>query len=250
MKSRTALSFLLPIFLVASHVALSQTKRSKPVAQSKAVTTKPVSTTVTVELSDYEKEIIKEINLARANPAKYAEHLLVYRGYYKGSEVHFPGGRVLATNEGLRAVDEAIAFLKAAKALPAYELRHGMVRGARDHLTDLKTSGKSGHRGSDGSLPADRLGRYGTLNGGVGEDIVYQSQSPRDSVIGLIIDDGVANRGHRNNIFKTTFTVIGIALGEPSPSGRMCIITFAGSFIDKPPSAKSGGKSVPTARQF
>jgi uncharacterized protein YkwD len=216
------------LFSFPQHIESQTKKKPAPTQKPPAKIVVPV-----LSLSEREVAIINEINLARSNPANYAHHLERYRTYYQGKEIHFPDGRKLLTNEGLAAVDEAIAFLKSAKALPAYEVRDGMVRAAKDHLKDLITTGKSGHRGSDGSMPEDRVGKYGTWSGSVGEDIVYHSRNARDSVIGLIVDDGTANRGHRRNIFKTDYQVIGIALAEPNDAGTLCVITFAGDFRDK-----------------
>lgn len=94
-----------------------------------------------------------------------------------------------------------------------------MVLGAKDHLSDLVKSGRSGHRGSDGSLPGDRISRYGTWSESVGENIIYHSRRAREDVISLIIDDGVANRGHRKNIFRLDFHVIGVS-SKPTPQVR------------------------------
>lgn len=208
----------------------SQTKKTKPDPKEKppAQIVGPV-----LQLSEREVAIINEMNLARANPASYAKNLELYRSYYRGKEIHFPDGRKLLTNEGQSAVDEAIAFLKSTKTMSPFEVRDGMIRAAKDHLKDMITTGKSGHRGSDGSLPEDRIGKYGSWSGSIGEDIVYHSRGARDSVIGLIVDDGTANRGHRKNIFKTDYQVIGIALAEPNASGTLCVITFAGTFRDR-----------------
>ena len=71
------------------------------------------------------------------------------------------------------------------------------------------------NKGSDGSTPNVRASRYGDWTNNIGENIVYQAMtSARDSVIGLIIDDGIATRGHRKNIFDPTYRAAGIALGE------------------------------------
>jgi uncharacterized protein YkwD len=123
------------------------------------------------------------------------------------------------------------------------------VFGARDHVKDLVLTGKSGHQGSDGSKTEDRLNRYGTWNVSVGENIVYHSRSPREDVVSLIIDDGASTRGHRKNIFKSDFHVIGIALSPPQKSGTLCVITFAGGFIDN--ASTTGQKeTIPEAKKF
>jgi hypothetical protein len=44
--------------------------------------------------------------------------------------------------------------------------------------------------------------RYGHVVAPAGENLAWGPQTPMDAIIQLIIDDGVANRGHRLNIFK------------------------------------------------
>jgi uncharacterized protein YkwD len=60
--------------------------------------------------------------------------------------------------------------------------------------------GLMGHTGTDGSDPYARMNRYGTVLDG-GENIAYGTFTGRDTVMGLVIDDGVASRGHRDNVF-------------------------------------------------
>jgi hypothetical protein len=58
-------------------------------------------------------------------------------------------------------------------------------------------------------------------------------------VLTLLIDDGVANRGHRQRILNAGYKVVGVACGGHK-LGSMCVITFAGGFTDKPaPRAQS-----------
>ena len=196
--------------------------------------------------SPQEREILAEINLARTNPAVYLTYLEDFKKFYRGKEIKYSDGSTLVTNEGVGALEEAIEFVRLLKPLPPLELRQGLILGARDHVNDLVKTGQSGHRGSDGSMLEDRLNRYGSWSVTVGEDIVYRSRKAREDVIALIIDDGVKSRGHRKNIFKPDFHVIGLALGSSSKTPPMCVITFAGGFADK----TSNNPLVPTAQKF
>lgn len=229
-----AISILFPLGSAPLNAGQGNKKPIKPPPQQ-SQPAKTVALAAQVDLlgSPAEKDILAEINLARTNPAQYLRYLQDFKPYYHGKEIEYSDGSTLVTNEGVGALDEAINFVRSLKPLPPLELRKGLVLGARDHVNDLVKTGLSGHRGSDGSLTEDRLNRYGSWSDSVGEDIVYHSRHAREDVIALIIDDGVKSRGHRKNIFKSDFHVIGLALSPPVKSPPMCVITFAGGFADK-----------------
>lgn len=108
-----------------------------------------------------------------------------------------------------------------------------MSLAARDHVKEQGPTGATGHHGTEGSLPWDRINRYGTWANKTAENIAYGHSSARDIVIALIIDDGVRNRGHRKTIFDTSLRIIGVATGPHAKYGTMCVMTFAGGFLEK-----------------
>ena len=64
-------------------------------------------------LTDYLKNLIREVNQLRTNPAKYAEKLEKSKTYFKGTTWEHPELKAgIATQEGPKAYDEAIRFLK------------------------------------------------------------------------------------------------------------------------------------------
>jgi uncharacterized protein YkwD len=222
--------------------SLAQKRTVPPKVETTPVAPKPAL------VSAREQATIDEINQARANPAKYIKFLEDFKKLYRGKSVHYSDGSELVTIEGVAALDEAIAFMRRLSPLPPLELRAGMVLAAKDHVNDLVKTGKSGHKGSDGSSPGDRMSRYGDWSDSLGEDIVYFSRNARDDVIALIIDDGVSTRGHRKNIFQSAFHVIGIGLGPAQNTGTLCIITFAGNYKDK--DAASQKPKTPAATKY
>lgn len=185
-------------------------------------------------MSQLEQEIFDEMNLARADPQKYASYVEDYKKYYNGNRLTLPGRqKALVTNEGVPAVDEAINFLRNQKALPPLASAKGLCLAAKDHANDLATKGLSGHQGSDGSLPNARVDRYGDWEGSIGETIVYDLNPARQVVIALIIDDGTPNRGHRRNIFDTNYKVAGVSIVESPANGARCVVDYVGGFKEK-----------------
>jgi uncharacterized protein YkwD len=184
-------------------------------------------------LSPLEREIIREINLARIAPKDYALFLEQFKKYYHEKLIKLPNETPIITKEGVGALIEATRFLRSTKPVPLLHLSKGMSWGARDHVKDLSLSGASQHRGSDKNQPWDRVNRYGTWQKVIGENISFGHDRARNIVMSLIIDDGVPHRGHRKNIFNSDFRVIGVACGEHPNYKTVCVITLAGGYIEK-----------------
>ena len=47
----------------------------------------------------------------------------------------------------------------------------------------------------------------------------------------LIVDDGVQNRGHRENIFNAEFAVMGSFTGDHKDFNSMTVIDYCGAFV-------------------
>jgi uncharacterized protein YkwD len=184
-------------------------------------------------LSPLEKAVVNEINLARTSPKEYLSLLEQFRKYYDGNLLKLPGEIPVNTREGWKAVNEAVRFLRSQKPLSPLSSSKGMSLAAKDHAKDQSSSGSFQHKGNNGSQPWDRVNRYGTWQKTIGENISYGSDKARNIVIGLMIDDGVPGRGHRKNIFNPDFHVIGVAFGHHATYRTICVITFAGGYIEK-----------------
>ena len=195
-------------------------------------TAEPVDTAVNAPyLSSAERQTVTEINLVRTDPAAYARRFLVpLRAYYHGNLLQYPGEIAIETDEGVKALDEAIRVLESAKPVPPLSPKEGLYRAAYDQVVDQSRTGDVGHSGSDGSSPETRVNRYGHWDVAVGENIDYGNSDPRQSVISLLIDDGIPSRGHRSNLMDPAFRLIGLAIGTHPTYGYMCVMDFAGDF--------------------
>ncbi|OUD14344.1 hypothetical protein TPSD3_08485 [Thioflexithrix psekupsensis] len=143
--------------------------------------------------------------------------------------INLPG---IEIKEGLAAVDEAIEFLQRQSPLPPLIYSIGLTRAAQDHVADQGAQGFVGHMGNDGSQISDRINRYGTWRKSSGENIAYGYFTAESNLIGLIIDDGVPDRGHRINIFNPHFNYIGVACGYHSYYRMMCVMDYAGEYYE------------------
>lgn len=175
--------------------------------------------------------VVAEMNLARQNPALYATYLEELRPNYQGN-LFVSGHTRIRTKEGVKALDEAIRFLRSARPLQPFIFSPGMSKGAADHCNN-QAHGGMGHHGSDGSSPGRRISRYGTWGSSWGENISYGKSTARDIVIQLIVDDGLRARKHRKNIFNSNFNYAGAASGPHARYRVICSIDFAGEYTER-----------------
>ena len=133
------------------------------------------------------------------------------------------------TQEGAAAVQEAIDALKAQKPLPALEWQQEMQQAAKDHVEDMGPDGKTGHTGTDGSQPKDRMSRYGKVEGMSGENIDYGEKEPHEVILALIVDDGVPSRGHRTNIYQVGFKKFACYTGDHKVYKKSTVLNYNGS---------------------
>jgi len=184
-------------------------------------------------LTQLEREVIAEINLARSKPKVYAEFLASYANDFVGRELHEPGKPIILTREGESVVNEAIKFLNNQKPLPVLTPSKGMSKGANDMVRMQETTNQIGHKGRDGSTFAERISRYGNWIGSCSENIDYGNNNARRIVMALIIDDGVRSRGHRLSLFESGFRKVGVSFGNHRAYNYMCVIELAVGYTEK-----------------
>lgn len=174
-------------------------------------------------------DVTAEMSKVRQNPASLIPYLENHRNQFTGME-YYHNGINFTTNEGVRAVDEAIRYLRTCRPCGTLKLSRGMSRAAQDHVNDQGPKGATGHDGSDGSTSDGRVLRYGSWLRTFGENISYGPNTGIEIVAQLIVDDGVPDRGHRVNMFNPAFEVCGVAFGMHTIYRYVCVITYAGGF--------------------
>ena len=161
------------------------------------------------DLSEVERQVVREVNLARTRPRVYARY-------------------VVQTGIDTPAYSEAVDYLESVEPLPPLQVSECLNRSARDHVRDTGPAGRLGHVGTDGSNVGMRIARYVRRRPARawGENISYGTTDGRAIVIGQIVDIDVAGRGHRENIYNPHYTHVGVAYGPHARYGVMCVIDF------------------------
>lgn len=183
-----------------------------------------------------EGQILRELNLLRADPRAYARHLQAMRHRYDGALLRRePGERPVRTVEGVVALDECIDVLdEQGRPRTPLEENTALARAARDHVVDQGPTGAVGHRGTDGSSSFHRISRHGRSLARSAEVIDYGWTAARDVVIDLLVDDGVADRGHRRALLDDRYRLAGVACGPHARFQMMCVVELAESFTALP----------------
>ncbi len=179
--------------------------------------------------STIEREIIAEHSRVRQNPQSYIP-ILEARLSTMNAAGNIPGGCgpncTLVTEEGQAAVIEAIAFLRSQSPVDPITYSAEIASVAKAHAQGQQ-NGTIGHVDAAGNRSPQRLSNAGVEYSRVGENIGYGSTSAQDVLVSLIVDDGVADRGHRINIFEPEWTTAGAGCGPHATIRTVCVVNYA-----------------------
>lgn len=171
------------------------------------------------------KKFFDEMNKVRTDPKSMIPELEATVKKFRGNML----GN-MRTNEGAGAYLELIKFLKNQKPLSPMTWSNGMANACQKFVDKAGPSGAVGHSVPGGGSMSERINAEGKWSGGAGENLAYGDRDGKNSLIQLMVDDGVASRGHRNNLFNEGFKIIGIAIGEHKNYRYMTCNDFAGGF--------------------
>lgn len=180
--------------------------------------------------SDVPRQVFEEMNQVRQNPEAYASKVEDMLSQFEGN-VLLKGNNRIMTREGTNAVQECVDFLKTCPSSPALTWSEPLASAAQTHVDDIGPKGITGHNGSDGSTMQSRIEQFCQWNITLGENIDFGNITGEDIVKALLVDDGVASRGHRTNIMKAEFLFAGAAFGNHERFGTMCVIDYAGEIL-------------------
>jgi uncharacterized protein YkwD len=106
-----------------------------------------------------DKDLFALLNTTRANPQSFVPHLQKMLEQFDGDVLKREGKTNLRTNEGPKAVKEAIDYLmnKAEKIAEPLRWSEEMAKAAKEHVEDTGPKGLLSHEGSSGCTVKDRL---------------------------------------------------------------------------------------------
>lgn len=196
---------------------------------------------VTAQGSDFEAEVLYELNLLRSDPYAYSDDIAATKERFDGKILR---GRSdseidIMTYEGVAAVHEAVRALRAAPPVPTVQHSDLLAVIAGDLVREQSRSGGLGHV-SNGRSPADRSiarggGRY------ISEIITYGHSDPASVIEQFVVGDGVPGRGHRKTVLASEFRYAGVACGRHPVHRLMCVIMLSQTEQAKaPPPPKRG----------
>ena len=109
----------------------------------------------------------------------------------------------------------------------------GLAAAAADHVDDQGPIGGLEHRGTDGSDPArraERRGRWLTRDGR--EHRLRREPGAARWSSSYLMDDGVRDRGHRNNILDPRGAPAGVACGPHRDVRQICVMDYAAGYVE------------------
>jgi len=188
-----------------------------------------------------EHQTINWLNKARTGDKKVIEELTRMSKLFTDKSnplLMIDGSLRLQTQEGVKAVNGAIAAMKKHKAVGKLAAAKGLGESAAELVSDIGPKGELSHVGSDGSTPFVRMDRFGQWEVTAGENIATGSNVGRHIVMQMLIDDGVKGRGHRENVLNPQFHRVGVKVGPHKTYGFVAVQDFAGGYKDKPSTPK------------
>lgn len=159
-------------------------------------------------LSSEEKQVIFLCNLSRIDGKLFGE---TYLKQYVDSMEYSRNSYITSLYSRLKKV----------KNLPLLEPQEDLFKCAQEHVNDQGKKGTVGHQGVTA-----RFKKFAPKYDETAENCDYGSNLALDIVMSLLIDEGVADKGHRENILDKNLTFIGVSIGYHKKYDHMCVMDF------------------------
>jgi len=176
------------------------------------------------------REVITESNRIRTNPKAYIPILEEYLQNFDGNLLTLPGkNEILETEEGPRAYKEAIEFLKNQKPINIIEFDEEASKVAQECSKFLSNSKED--QIEDESQIEQRVGKYIEYDYSLSENIDFGGSTGVEVIVNLLVDDGVKNRTHRENLFSDKYEYYGVGVFEHPEYDFCTVIDYFGDIL-------------------
>ena len=125
--------------------------------------------------------------------------------------------------------------MKVQKPLSGFTWSEGLAKACKAHTASAGPAGIIGHKGAKGETFDEFIAMYGQFQGHEGQNIAYGRTEALGLIAQFIIDENVPDRGHRRNIFKAHFKVMGSFTGDHAKQKYMTCVDFADGFMEGTP---------------
>ena len=163
-------------------------------------------------MSDFNEDLIMEINLLRTNPKKYAKTISKYMNYFKGNLLCLPDTNAgIQTEEGVEAFKEAVDFLNKQENLEPLKPSKGLCRIAEEFIAIYQKpdSGELANKDME-----DIINKYGSFSGSFSRAMDFGGETAEMAIINLVVSDGDPSRGQRESLLSNEIKKVGVANGE------------------------------------
>ena len=176
------------------------------------------------------REVIAESNRIRTNPKAYIPILEGYLKNFDGNLLTLPDKHeILETEEGPRAYKEAIEFLKNQKPINIIEYDEEASKVAQDYSKFLSNSKED--QVEDENQIEQRVEKYLDYDYSISENIDFGGSTGVEVIVNLLVDDGVKNRTHRENLFSDKYEYYGVGVFEHPDYDFCTVIDYFGDIL-------------------
>lgn len=160
-------------------------------------------------LTEEDKQIIYYTNLVRLDPPFFAKTFVK----------HY----IDSTGKTSTYTKSLLKTLEKTKPMSVLSPSNKLVETAKAHAIESGKKGATGH-GNFKKRFASYQAECACI---VAENCYYGKANPLDIVIGLLIDEGVANLSHRNNILNKELIKTGVFFAPHKTFTRNCVIDYS-----------------------
>lgn len=188
-----------------------------------------------IDFEELKQSVLTEINRVRADPTSFIPILEEYKTYFKDNNniLYRPNQVPIETYEGDAAYDDTIRFLRKQRPVQTLTFDERLAKAAQEHASDLGPLGMFTHDSKDGKNASERIDKYCEWEVACCENIDLGGKSGVDVVVALLVDDGVDKKLHREHVFRSELTHIGIGSCAHKDFETITVIDCVGGLRDK-----------------